>query len=72
MVMAYLTSLLVAAGAVVVLTVLLLRLVGPARRTARGAQTARAALTEGAGLLAARVAALRHELDRRRGTRSGA
>jgi len=70
--MGYLTSLLVVAGAAVLLAVLLLvRLVGPARRTARAARMARAALTEGIGLLAARVAALRHELEQRRATRSG-
>jgi len=68
--MVYLTSLLVVAGATVVLAVLLVRLVGPARRVARVAAASRDAVTERTDLLAARVAAVRMELDRRRDRRT--
>ncbi len=68
--MVYLTSLLVVAGATVVLAVLLVRLIGPARRFARAAAASRDAVTERTDLLAARVAAVRMELDRRRDRRT--
>ena len=67
--MAYLTSLLVVAGATVVLTVLLVRLIRPARRVARLAEATRDDLTERVELLAARAAAVRMEFDRRRDRR---
>lgn len=67
--MAYLTSLLVVAGATVVLTVLLVRLIRPARRVARLAEATRDDLTERIELLAARAAAVRMEFDRRRDRR---
>lgn len=64
--MPYLTSLLLVAGALVVVLVLLLRLIGPVRRVADAARVTRGELTRGVGLLSARMAALRVELDRRR------
>lgn len=64
--MAYLTSLLIMAGAVLVLVVLLVRLIGPVRRLSRAAQDGRGAVTDRTGLLSARSAALRIELERRR------
>ena len=67
--MAYLTSLLVVAGATVVLTVLLVRLIRPARRVARLAEATRDDITERVELLAARAAAVRMEFDRRRDRR---
>ena len=67
--MAYLTSLLVVAGATVVLVVLLVRLIRPARRVARLAEATRDDLTERVELLAARAAAVRMEFDRRRDRR---
>jgi len=66
---AYLTSLLVVAGATVVLTVLLVRLIRPARRVARLAEATRDDITERIELLAARAAAVRMEFDRRRDRR---
>jgi hypothetical protein len=66
---AYLTSLLVVAGATVVLTVLLVRLIRPARRVARLAEATRDDITERVELLAARAAAVRMEFDRRRDRR---
>ncbi|MPZ65390.1 MAG: hypothetical protein GEU83_07670 [Pseudonocardiaceae bacterium] len=65
--MLYVTLLLVAAAALMLLLVLLVRLVVVARRAAYAVQVARSALGEGTGLLGARTAALRVELDRRRG-----
>lgn len=62
----YLISVLTAAVGGVVLLVLLVRLVGPVRRLAGTARTSRAGLAERSGLLAARIATLRVELDRRR------
>lgn len=68
--MAYLTSLLVVTGATVVLVVLLVRLIGPARRVVRMAEASRDDITERVKLLAARAAAMRMELDRRRNRRA--
>ena len=62
--MLYLISVLTAAVGGGVLLVLLVRLVGPARQLARTARTSRAGLADHSGLLAARIAALRVELDR--------
>ena len=67
--MAYLASLLVVLGATVVLAVLLVRLIGPARRVMRLAEASRDDLAEGIELLAARVTAMRMEFDRRRARR---
>lgn len=68
--MAYLVSILAVAVAVFTLTALAARTVRPARRTARSAQSVTAALKDDIGLLAARVAALRMEVNRRRGGRA--
>ncbi len=65
--MLYVTILLVAAVALVVLLGLVIRMVMSARRTADAVEDARAAIDEGTGLLGARAAALRVDLDRRRG-----
>ncbi len=65
--MLYVTISVVAAVALLVLVVLLVRLVVIARRATYAVRIARAALDEGTGSLGARVAALRVELDRRRG-----
>lgn len=62
----YLISLLTVAAAIVVLLVLLVRLGGSARRLAGTARLHRAYLADRSGLLSARVAGLRMELDRRR------
>jgi hypothetical protein len=64
--MPYLVSVLMAAVGGGVLLVLLVRLAGPARRLAGAARTSRAGLADRSGLLAARIAALRVELDQRR------
>ena len=69
--MTYLASLLVVAVGLLVLAVLVVRTVGPARRAAQSARDTRAAVSERTGLLAARGAALRLELARRRGGRAG-
>lgn len=61
----YLVSVLMAAVGGGVLLVLLVRLVGPARRLVGAARTSRAGLADRSGLLAARIAALRVELERR-------
>jgi hypothetical protein len=61
----YLISALTAAASGVVLLALLVRLVGPIRRLAGTARTSRAGLADRSGLLAARIVALRVELDRR-------
>ncbi|MGH3980211.1 MAG: hypothetical protein ACRDRZ_14600 [Pseudonocardiaceae bacterium] len=64
--MPYLTSLLMAGAAtLVLLLVLLVRLVVPARRAGRAARRARTTITEHIRLLSSRIAALRVELDRR-------
>lgn len=63
-------SLLVVAGATVVLAVLLVRLIGPARRVAWMAEVSRDDIAERTELLAARAAAVRIELDRRRERRA--
>ncbi len=68
--MAYLTSLLVVAGAAVVLAVLLVRLIAPARRVTRMAGASREDIAGRIELLAARAAAVRRELDRRRDRRT--
>ena len=68
--MVYLTSLLVVAGATVILAVLLVRLIGPVRRVTRAAQESRDDVAERTELLAARAAAMRMELDRRRDRRA--
>ncbi len=68
--MAYLMSLLVVAGAVFMLAAIAARTLPPARRMARSAQDMKVAITEHTGLLAARVAALRMEWDRRRSGRA--
>jgi hypothetical protein len=62
----YLISVLVAAAGVVVLLTLLMRLAGPARRLAGTVYLNREHLADRTGLLAARIAALRVQLDRRR------
>ncbi|MGH3981515.1 MAG: bacteriophage holin [Pseudonocardiaceae bacterium] len=64
--MPYLISALAAAVGAVVLLTLLMRLIGPARRLAGTARVSRAGLADRSGLLAARIAALRVELARRR------
>lgn len=63
----YVTILVVAGVALVLLLVLILRLVVIARRAAYAVHIARSTLDERAGLLGARAAALRVEVDRRRG-----
>lgn len=65
--MLYVTILVVAGAALVLLLVLLVWLVVTARRVIDAAQLARSALDEGTGLLGARAAALRQELQQRRG-----
>jgi hypothetical protein len=67
----YLISVLLAAAAFVVLFLLLLRVAGPAGRLAGTVQRSRAHLADRTGLLAARIAALRVALDRRRRRNSG-
>ncbi|MDQ3886429.1 MAG: hypothetical protein M3308_05320 [Actinomycetota bacterium] len=67
--MVYLISLLVVAGALVVLTVLLVWLIGPVRRLMRTVQDCRAAIAERIDLLVAHAAAVRREFDRRRSHR---
>ncbi|MGH3782071.1 MAG: bacteriophage holin [Pseudonocardiaceae bacterium] len=64
--MAYLISVALVAACVVVLFLMLLRLAGPARRLTATVQRSRAHLADRTGLLAARLAALRMALDRRR------
>ncbi|MBV9164066.1 MAG: hypothetical protein JO309_07965 [Pseudonocardiales bacterium] len=64
--MPYLISVLAAAAGVVVLLTLLTRLAGPARRLAGTVHRSRAHWVDRTGLLAARTAALRVQLDRRR------
>ncbi|MGI9064585.1 MAG: hypothetical protein ACR2FQ_12365 [Pseudonocardiaceae bacterium] len=68
--MAYLVSFVIVAVAVFVLAGLVVRTLGPARRAARSARDTRAAVSEVTGLLAARAAALRVEVDRRRSSRA--
>jgi uncharacterized membrane protein len=67
---AYLISIALAAVCIVALFLMLLRLTGPARRLAETAQRSRAHLADRTGLLAARIAALRVALDRRRRRRN--
>jgi hypothetical protein len=67
---AYLISIALAAACVVALFLMLLRIAGPARQLAETAQRSRAHLADRTGLLAARVAALRVALDRRRRRRN--
>jgi hypothetical protein len=67
---AYLISGALAAACVVVLFIMLRRLAGPARRLAEAVQRSRAHLADRTGLLAARIAALRVALDRRRQRRN--
>jgi len=66
----YLISVALAVACAVVLFMMLLRLAGPARRLAAAVQRSRAHLADRTGLLAARVAALRVALDRRRRRRN--
>jgi hypothetical protein len=61
----YLVSVLMAAAGSVVLLALLVRLVGPVRRLVGTARTSSAVFADRSGLLRARIAALRVELDRR-------
>jgi hypothetical protein len=65
----YLISGALAAACVVVLFMMLRALVAPARRLATTVQRSRAHLADRTGLLAARLAALRVALDRRRRSR---
>jgi membrane protein implicated in regulation of membrane protease activity len=67
---AYLISGALAAACVVVLCMMLRRLAGPVRQLAATTQRSRADLADRAGLLTARVAALRVALDRRRRRRN--
>lgn len=67
---AYLISVLAVTAGVVVLFILLLRLAAPARRLTGTAQLSRTRFADRADLLAARIAALRAELDRRRRRRN--
>jgi hypothetical protein len=62
----YLVSLLTIAAAAAVLLVLLIRLAGRVRRLAGIARLTRTSFADHTGLLTARIAALRVELDRRR------
>ncbi|MDQ3764960.1 MAG: hypothetical protein M3460_26645 [Actinomycetota bacterium] len=66
----YLISVLAAAAGVVVLLVLLLGLAGPMRRLARTVRRSRTQFADRTSLLAARIAALRVELSRRRHRRN--
>jgi hypothetical protein len=66
----YLISVLAVAAGVVVLLTLLVRLASPARRLAGTLRRSRGHFADRAGLLTARIAALRVELDRRRHRRS--
>lgn len=66
MLMPYLISLLIVAAATVVLLVLLVRLGGSARRLSDTARLHRAYVADRSGLLSARIAGLKVELDRRR------
>ncbi len=68
--MLYLISTLMAGAGVVVLLTLLTRLIGPARRLAGTTRVSQARLADRRGLLTARIAALRVELDRRRRARN--
>jgi hypothetical protein len=68
----YVISVLMAAAAAVTLCTLLVQLVRPARRLVETARRSRAHFADRAGLLAARIAALRVELDRRRHRRRNA
>ncbi|MGH3574099.1 MAG: bacteriophage holin [Pseudonocardiaceae bacterium] len=67
--MVYLISGALAAACVAVLFMMLRRLAGPARQLATTVQSSRAHLADRTGLLAARIAALRVALDRRRRSR---
>lgn len=64
--MPYLISVLAAAAGGVVLLTLLVRLDGPARQLAGTVHRSRVHWADRIGLLAARIAALRVQLDRRR------
>lgn len=64
--MPYLISALVAAAGAVVLLMLLIRLLGPARRLAEAARTSRTSFADRSRALTARIATLRGELARRR------
>lgn len=71
--MAYLTSVLAVAAGVVVLLMLLLRLIGPARRLAGIVLRSRAHFADQVRLLAALIAAVRAKLEvwrHRRGRRA--
>jgi hypothetical protein len=70
--MLYLISVLAAAAGVGVLLTLLVRLTGPAGRLSGTMHLSRVHFVDRAGLLAARIAALRVELDRRRRRHNGA
>ncbi|MGH3871459.1 MAG: bacteriophage holin [Pseudonocardiaceae bacterium] len=70
--MPYLISVLVTGAGVVALLILLMRLIGSARRLAGTTRTSQAGLADRRGLLTARIAALRVELDRRRRSRNAA
>jgi hypothetical protein len=65
-VLPYLISVLAAAAGVVALLTLLVRLAGSARQLAGTVRRGRAHWAERTGLLTARIAALRVQLDRRR------
>jgi hypothetical protein len=62
----YLISVLAAAAGIVVLLTLLLRLAGSARQLTGTVHRGRAHWADRTGLLVARIAALRVQLDRRR------
>lgn len=64
--MAYLVSMLAVAAGAVVLFTLLLRLAVPARRLAGAVRLSGTRFANRTGILAARLVALRVELDRRR------
>ncbi|MDQ4102488.1 MAG: hypothetical protein M3186_01765 [Actinomycetota bacterium] len=64
--MAYLISVLAVTASGVVLLLLLLRLAAPVRRLAGTVQLSRTWFADRTGLLVARIATLRAELDRRR------
>jgi len=68
---AYLISVLAAAAGIVVLLTLMLRLAAPVHRLAVTLRVSRAVVADRTDRLAARIAALRGELDRRRRRRSG-
>ncbi|MGH3884779.1 MAG: bacteriophage holin [Pseudonocardiaceae bacterium] len=70
--MSYLISAVAAAAGVVVLIALLMRLAGAIRGLARTAHASQARLADRSGLLAARIAALRVEIARRRRPRNAA